>query len=185
MKRLVVALLFAAFSVSAMAQKVELESNAVSLIDLGTLSLEAGMSVAQHFSLHVGGKYNPWTFKLESPSLLVKDQHKVCYAGVRYWPWYVFSSWWVSMKVEYLDFLQTGVWRPAVESGRGVGVGLGVGYTKMLGEHFNLDVGIGGIGGWLFEYMLNNSQNYTSVRDSGARHFIYPDGLQVGIMYVF
>lgn len=185
MKRLLFSILLVSLSLAASAQKVAIQSNIISLLDFGTLNAEAGISVAQHLSLHLGGKYNPWSFNLESPSLQIKDQHKVYYAGVRYWPWYVFSDWWISTKVEYLDFLQTGVWRPAVESGRGVGIGLGFGYTKMLNKHFNLDLGVGCIGGWLFDYTLNNSQNYSSIRDSGERHFIYPDGIQVGIMYVF
>ena len=185
MKRIILSLLIALFPLIASAQKVELESNLLSLVDFGTLQADAGISVAQHFSFHIGGKYNPWTFKQETPSLLIKDQHKIAYAGVRYWPWYVFSDWWFSAKVEYLDFLQTGVWRPAVESGKGIGLGLGFGYTKMLSKHINLDLGIGGIGGWLFEYTLDNSQNYSDIRDSGERPFIYPDMIQIGIMYVF
>ena len=38
-------------------------------------------------------------------------------AGARWWPWYVFSGWWVGLKGQYSDYVKTGVWRPALEEG--------------------------------------------------------------------
>lgn len=169
----------------AFAQNWEVELNTLSLVDLCTISPEVGVSVSAHFSIHVGGKLNFWTFNDKKQSMQIKDQHKIGYVGFRYWPWYVYSGWWISTKVEYLDYLQTGIWRPAVEKGRGVGLGLGVGYTQMISEHFNLDFGIGGIGGYLFQYSLNNSQTREAIRKEGPRPFIYPDTILLGVMYVF
>ena len=189
MKRLfhhiLISVLLALLPTAASAQKWAVELNALSLVDFGTISPEVSMSVAAHFSLHAGGKFNFWTFHSGDGEYIIQDQHKIAYIGVRYWPWYVYSGWWLSVKAEYLDYRTTGIWRPAVETGRGFGLGLGFGYTKMLNEHFNLDFGLGGIGGWLFDYRLNNSQTITSIREEGARPFLYPDMILLGIMYVF
>ena len=176
---------FMLMPVNAFAQKWAIELNALSLADFGTISPEVGVSVAAHFSIHAGGKLNFWTFHDKKHQMRIQDQHKIGYVGFRYWPWYVYSGWWISGKAEYLDYLSTGIWRPAVEEGRGVGLGVGFGYTKMISKHFNLDFGLGAIGGYLFKYSLNNSQNRESIRDEGPRPFFYPDTILVGVMYVF
>lgn len=182
---LLVPLFFVLAPTQTSAQKWAIELNTLSLADFGTISPEIGVAVSAHFTLHVGGKLNFWTFYNNDKSLKIQDQHKIGYIGFRYWPWYVFSGWWFSGKLEYLDYLSTGIWRPAVEKGRGVGGGMGFGFTKLISEHFNIDFGIGGIGGYLFQYSLNNSQTRFSIRDEGPRPFIYPDMILIGLMYIF
>jgi hypothetical protein len=116
---------------AARAQKVSLNTDLVDWGYFGTINLEAGFSVSQHFSLMAGARYNPWEFKTR----LDKDMYKkqiTEYVGARWWPWYVYSGWWVGAKVQHSYFSETGMWRPALENKQAIGAGLSGGYTLML-----------------------------------------------------
>lgn len=166
------------------AQKVSLSTNFVDWAALGTVNAEGGLSISQHFSLTCGVRYNPWSFTSDDRE--IKNQQTIISLGTRYWPWYVFSGWWVSGKVQYMDFTNTGIWRPALHEGKGaMGFGLGGGYTRMISKHLNLDVGIGLWGGVMREHHIWNSTSKIYERNGVSKGFIYPDDITVGIMYVF
>ncbi|MBR4809865.1 MAG: DUF3575 domain-containing protein [Bacteroidales bacterium] len=60
-KTLLIAFL-ALICTTAGAQKVAVGTNVVDWVNLGTANIEAGLSIGQHFSAFVGGRYNPWSF---------------------------------------------------------------------------------------------------------------------------
>lgn len=166
------------------AQNVSLSTNVMDWANLGTANLEAGISIAQHFSLMAGGHYNPWEFKTPK-GFKMHNQQTTGYIGARYWPWYVFSGWWVGAKMQYSTFSRTGVWRPALEEGKSAGAGLSFGYTIMLHQNLNLELGAGVWGGRHLKYDLYECPNCMRIRETGPRNFIYPDEVSVSIMYVF
>ncbi len=166
------------------AQHVSLSTNIVDWAALGGANLSAGVSVSQHFSLELGGIYNPHSITKDS-GLLVRNQQMTGYVGVKYWPWYVFSGWWIGAKAQYSDFSRTGIWRFALEDGKAVGGGLSFGYTLLLTKRLNLDLGLGLWGGQKFERTLYHCPNCMVVRESGPKLFIAPDMLSVSLMYVF
>lgn len=171
-------------SYPAEAQKVSVSTNFVDWANFGTANLEAGLSLSQHLSLFAGGHYNPWEFKTPK-GYMMHNQQSTAYAGVRYWPWYVFSGWWLGAKMQYSSFSRTGVWRPALEEGESVGAGLSFGYTIMLHKNLNLEFGAGIWGGRHLKYNLYECPVCMRIRETGARNFIYPDEVSVSIMYVF
>lgn len=166
------------------AQKVSLSTNFVDWAYLGTANIEAGISLSQHFSLAIGGKVNPWEFHTPK-GYDMYDKQYTAYAGVRYWPWYVFSGWWLEAKTQYKMFSRTGLWRPALEQGTSIGAGLSFGYTIMLHQNLNLELGAGIWGGRHLEYNLYECPRCMSVRDSGPRNFITADKLSVSLTYIF
>ncbi len=166
------------------AQKVSLSTNLVDWANFGTANIEAGISVSQHFSITAGGHYNPWEFQTPK-GFRMHNQQITGYAGARYWPWYVFSGWWVGAKVQYSDFSRTGIWRPALEEGVSVGGCLSFGYTIMLHKKLNLEFGAGIWGGRHLKYTLYECPECMRVRETGPRNFIYPDEVSVSIMYLF
>lgn len=141
--RFVVALSFVLFSCYyASAQKFALSTNLVEWANFGTINADAGLSVAQDFSLHAGAKFNPWSFHTKS-GMQIYNKQTTAYFGARYWPWYVYSGWWIGARVRFMDFSETGVLRPKLFEGKSLGAGVLFGYTWMIHEHFNIEIGGG------------------------------------------
>jgi len=169
------------------AQIWSVQTNVLDWAALGTANAEIGLSVSQHFSLVAGGRYNPWEFQTHDPEAIVRNQQQSAYLGVRYWPWYVNSGFWVAAKAQYMwSFSNTGIWRAALKEGRGgIGGGLSAGYTFMLSKHFNFEVAAGGWAGVFKEYGFYSSPEKYVVREEGRKKFIYPDQLSLSFVYVF
>lgn len=169
------------------AQKWTVQTNFLDWAALGTVNAEVGMSVSQHFSLMAGGRYNPWDFHSQDPEALIQNRQETVYLGVRYWPWYVNSGFWISAKAQYMhSFSHTGIWRAALKEGKnGWGGALAAGYTFMLSKHWNLEAGIGGWAGVFQEYGFYSSPEKLFVREEGRKTFIYPDQVSLSLVYVF
>ncbi|MBQ1647100.1 MAG: DUF3575 domain-containing protein [Bacteroidales bacterium] len=172
-------------SLAANAQTISLGTNAVDWVNLGTANVEVGISVGQHFSIITGGRYNPWTFNSKRHDAPMHNNVKVAYAGARYWPWYVFSGWWVGLKGQYEQFMQGGFWRPMLEEGTAIGAGLSGGYTWMLHKHLNLEFGIGMWGGRYTDYSKYQCSDCVDLITSGPRNFLRFDDLVIALVYVF
>lgn len=166
------------------AQKFALSTNLVEWANFATANLDASLSVSQHVSLFVGGKYNPWKFETRK-GMPVFENQTTAYAGMRYWPWYVYSGWWIGAKLKYMDFSESGVLRPKLFEGKSIGGGLSFGYTLMIHERFNIEIGGGIWGGRHLEYAKYWNSSNMDLMDSGPRNFVFIDELSVALMYVF
>jgi hypothetical protein len=166
------------------AQKVSLSTNLVDWANLGTVNLEAGLSVSQHISLVAGGHYNPWSYQAPR-GYDILNQQTTGYAGIRYWPWYVYSGWWIEAIARYSVFSKTGLWRPALEKGKSIGGGLSFGYTLMVHEHLNIEFGAGLWGGRHIDFSLYECPRCMELRERGPRNFIAPEDISISIMYIF
>ena len=164
---------------------VALSTDLVDWAYLGTANLEAGVSVHRHFSLQAGAKFNPWSFKTPGLELDLYNKQTTAYAGFRYWPWYVYSGWWVGAQAQYSGYSETGVWRHALDTGKAIGAGLSFGYTLMLSENFNLEFGAGVWGGRRFQHTLYCCPDCMKVRQSGPENFVALNDISVSVMYVF
>lgn len=171
-------------SQAADAQNISVGTNFMDWANFGTINIEVGMGVSQHVSIIAGGHYNPWEFKT-SKGYRLHNQQATAYAGIRYWPWHVFSGWWIGGKLQYSDFSRTGVWRPALQEGKSIGAGISFGYTFMISKNLNLEFGGGIWGGRHLKYTVYECPECMRVRESGARNFIYPDEVSVSLIYVF
>lgn len=166
----------------------DISTNLFDWADLGTVNLDFGYAFARHFSAQVGVKFNPWSFKTQGPITLVQNQQKSASLGVRYWPWYVFSGWWVCAKAQYCDYAETGIWRPEYDSGKAVGGGLSAGYTLLISKNFNIEFGAGFWGGKLLEHTLANCPDpdcMDNPRESGPKNFIALNDLNISLHWVF
>lgn len=168
---------------------VELSTNLFDWAYLGTINLDAGVSVARHLSVHAGLKYNPWTFKLsDGPITQMQNQQKTASLGVRWWPWYVFSGWWVAGKVQYSDYANTGVWRQAYDKGKALGAGISAGYTLMINKHFNVEFGAGFWGGGLLEHEIYDCPKPSCMekpREGVSKAFIDINDVNISLHWVF
>lgn len=168
----------------------DLSTNLFDWADLATLNVDFGVSVARHFSVQAGLKYNPWNFKPNNgPITQVRNQQKSASIGVRYWPWYVFSGWWLCGKVQYCDYSETGVWRQALDVGKALGAGLSTGYTFMINKSFNIEIGAGFWGGRLLEHAMyhcpDECYEWDDAYERGPKNFIALNDLNVSLHWVF
>ena len=177
----------------ATAQTWAVAANAADMMDLGTIGVEGSVAVAQHWSIHAGAKVNPWTFNrhntwnglFSEPDPDQKQSRKQTYAiGARWWPWNVYSGWWVGGKAQYQEYNRGGIITKTAEEGDAFGAALSGGYSLMLKEHWNLDFGLGVWGGWTnyrkYEYPENGK-----LIDQGHKWFFLPNEVILSIVYIF
>ena len=194
MKKLFVVFLLMLVGVAAaMAQTWAVAANAADMAELGTIGVEGSAAVSQHWSIHAGAKFNPWTFAkkdtfnglFSEPNPDQKQNRKQTYAvGARWWPWNVYSGWWVGGKTQYQEYNRGGIITKTAEEGDAFGAALAGGYSLMLKEHWNLDFGFGLWGGWT-KYTTYACPSCGQVVDEGQKWFILPNELILSFVYIF
>ncbi len=155
------ALLLLLHSATASAQRFGVGTNALDWLALGTINAEASIAVSQKVSVHVGGELNPWTWR----------------AG------HVYSGWWVGADARYTLYNVGGILKRSTEEGDAAGAGLYGGYSIMLSEWWNLDLGVGLWGGWK-RYTRYACPLCGVITEQGEKGFILPDA-RVAVQFIF
>ena len=173
------------------AQEISLATNLADYAQAGTLNAEASYGFDRHWSVNAGFRYNP--FRYGSDDNLRLHRQRLFSAGARYWPWHIYSGWWLSAKAQYQEYANTGPEAqllpdlsgggPATEGDR-YGIGLGAGYSKMLGPHLNLDFGLGLWGGYS-TYVRYSCPSCGRIVASGDKAFFLPSEFILGLNYIF
>ena len=185
MKKIIIALVCAVFlSLDAGAQKWSLSTNIVDWANLGTMNVEAGIAVSQHWSVMAGARYNPWTFNEGNEETQFQNRKQSYHVGVRAWPWHIYSGWWFAAHAQYQEYNRGGLVSRDTEEGDAVGLGLSLGYTLMLHKKLNVEFGIGGWGGykWYTEYQCPKCG---MIINNGEKWFVLPNELKISLMYIF
>lgn len=185
MKKIIIALACAVFfSMNADAQKMSLSTNFVDWLNFGTMNVEAGVAVSQHWSLSAGARYNPWTFRAGDSENQFQNRKQSYHLGARVWPWHVYSGWWFSGQAQYQEYNRGGIMNPDTEEGDAVGLGLSFGYTLMVHKRLNLEIGAGAWGGykWYTRFLCPVCGRIT---ETGEKFFVMPNEIKVSLMYVF
>jgi len=178
-------------------------TNFLDYVDFGTINGEISLSVARHFSINIGAKYNNWEFgEAENATW---DKRRQFSAGMRYWPWYIYSGWWFGVKGQYEEYSRANflnaIFYPecgkqydkygnlkgyGASEGDEFGVGISAGYTLMLHKNLNLDFGIGIWGGLDKRTVYDRpKEGKIDKEHSGNKFFILPNDIQVSLVYVF
>ena len=97
------------------AQEFALSTNFADYAEFGTLNVEASYGVARHWSLSVAVKYNPFTYSRRDE--LLQHKQRSLSAGVRYWPWHIYSGWRLSAAVRYQEYNSGGIISPETREG--------------------------------------------------------------------
>ena len=193
MKKFVVLLSILLFNAVANAQTWAVALNLGDAIELGTIGIEGSAAVAQHWSIHAGAKVNPWTFAkhdtwnglFSEPDPDQKQDRKQSYGiGARWWPWNVYSGWWVGCKAQYQEYNRGGILTKTAEEGDAFGAALSGGYSLMLKEHFNLDFGLGVWGGWTKYRQYEYPENGKLIAE-GNKWFFLPNEVIISLVYIF
>lgn len=189
---MILGLLLATAGVSR-AQELSVSTNLADYATAGTLNIEAGYGFARHWSVYAGAKYNPYSFG-DGDNTRFRRQ-RLYAAGARWWPWHIYSGWWVDARLQYQEFANTDgrTLQPLPVAGRGggpategdrYGIGVLAGYSQMLGKHFNLDFGAGFWGGWS-SYVTYTCPTCGRISSSGSGTFFLPADIILALNYIF
>ncbi len=171
-----------AFAASAHAQKWSVSTNMAGYLNFLTINAEGAYALAQHWSVTVGARYNPFSFGREDRELRNKQQ-SYC-LGARFWPWHTYSGWWVAGKLQYQEYNSGGIVSRKTEEGDRWGAGLAGGYTYMVSQRLNLEFGLGLWAG-VKKFMKYSCPKCGTTLDGGVRAFLMPDDVIIALTYVF
>lgn len=166
------------------AQNVSVGTNLIQYANYGTLNAEASVGVARHWSVGAAARYNPFSFNGGSGGQGLQNKQQAYALGVRYWPWHIYSGWWLSAMAQYQEYNRGGIKSPETTEGDRIGAGLSGGYTYMIGKHFNLEVGVGVWGGH-DRYIKYACPTCGRVQDEGDKYFVMLSDILLSFAYVF
>lgn len=166
------------------AQNWSVSTNLVDYVSLGTLNAEGGVGVGRRVTLQASARVNPWTFHKGDPDSQMQNRHQTYAAGIRYWPWHIYSGWWISGMAQYQEYNRGGIISQRTEEGDAFGMALGAGYALMLHENLNLDFGLVVWGGQK-TYITYACPSCGRITGKGSRWFILPNEIRVALQYIF
>ena len=178
------ALLMAVLPSVLYAQKVSVSTNLLGYAELGTLNADVSYAFSRHWNITAGVRYNPFTFRNGDSQHQFQHRQLSYSAGIRMWPWHIWSGWWFASKLRYQEYNSGGILDSRTREGDRFGLGLYSGYTYMISQHFNIEFGLGLWGG-VDMYRLYSCQTCGYVLDSGNKEFLLPDDIMVSLVYVF
>ncbi|MBO5499507.1 MAG: DUF3575 domain-containing protein, partial [Bacteroidales bacterium] len=107
------------------AQNWSVSTNLVDYASLGTLNIEASAGIARRMTAVASVRVNPWTFHKGDYDRQMQNRHQTYAAGIRYWPWHIYSGWWISGMVQYQEYNRGGIISQRTEEGDAYGLSLG------------------------------------------------------------
>lgn len=164
------------------AQQWAVSTNVADYANFGTLNIEGSVATGRHWSVTAVAKYNPFMYWKGDEPVSMKQQ--LYGAGVRYWPWHVYSGWWAGARAQYQEYNHGGLTSPVTEEGDRYGVGLSGGYSYMLNPHLNLDFGIGFWSGY-GRFVRYSCPVCGVTQQRGEKVFILPNDILLSVVYVF
>lgn len=200
-KLVILSFLFFALAQTASAQQWAVAVNAADMVSLGTISAEGSVSVGQHATINAVAKVNPWTFNKNRPEQF-QNRQQTYSIGARWWPWNVYSGWWMAGRAQYQQYNRGGLRVLGVMNGRSrvepgmtqepgmteegdaYGLSLGAGYSLMRGKHVNIDFGLEVWGGRTI-YTVYACPTCGKVTEGGKKWFFLPNDLVLSFQWVF
>lgn len=166
------------------AQKAAISTDLVGYVNFVAMNVEVSLPVARHWTVNAAARYSPFEFNLGDGKENARNKQQTYSAGMRWWPWNVYSGWWLSGKLQYQEYNSGGFLSDTTYEGDRVGAGVSGGYSYMLGKHFNIDFGLGLWGGWdKFSKYACPVCGLTD--DAGSKFFVLPTDVIIALSYVF
>ena len=169
---------------AAHAQKWSISTNIIDYLNFGTLNVAGSAAVARHWTVNVNTKFNPWTFNSKDGNIQRQNRQQSFSAGVRAYPWHIYSGWWFGSHLQYQEYNRGGILKKETEEGDAIGMGLSAGYSYMLHPHVNIEFGLGVWGG-VKSYTRYSCPKCGLLTDSGTSFFLMPDSIAISIAFIF
>ena len=167
----------------ASAQRWSIGTNVVDYINMGTINAESSVAIAQHYSFNAGIRFNPWTFNYGDVDRQFENRKKCLYAGVRFWPWHIYSGWWAALQLQYQEYNRGGAFIKQSEEGDAYGVGFSLGYTLMIHKSINIEFGAGAWTGGA-AYTAYSCPHCGKIVEQGTKFFFWPNNVMVSLVYI-
>lgn len=164
------------------AQELSLSTNVLDYANMGTLNVGAAYGFSRHWSVDAGIKYNPFSWR-DGRSERQCRQRSIS-AGARYWPWYVYSGWWLEGALRYQEYNVGGFESSRTSEGDRYGAALRAGYAYMLNSHFNVEAGLGLWAG-RDVYTVYCCPTCGDVMDKGVKYFVLPSDIILSFSFIF
>lgn len=166
------------------AQRFAVSTNTIDWFTFGTFNVDGAVGLNRGFSFHLGVEYNPWTFAKHKEGRQFQLRQATVEGTIRWWPWYVFSGWWVGMDIRHTAYNAGGFLMDGKsQEGYMTGGGFSGGYSLMLATHWNIDFGFGFWAGNR-TYTVYDCPYCGTKTAEGNRMFILPDA-RVAFVYLF
>ena len=183
-KAIIILIASLGMALSASAQNWAVSTNLMDYVSLGTVNGEISAGIGRRVTVDASARYNPWIFHEGDPAKQMQNKHQTYALGVRYWPWHIYSGWWVSFMAQYQEYNRGGIISQKTEEGDAFGMSAGAGYSLMIHENFNLDFGIAFWGGQK-TYVTYACPSCGRVMDKGSKWFVMPNEIRVALQYIF
>ena len=166
------------------AQKMALSTNIADYVNLFTLNGAISCAASQNMTLELSARYNPFVYERSGSDRQFQNKRISVYAGTRYWPWHVYSGWFVSGYIGFTRFNTGGLFSQKTYEGDAYGLSFGGGYALMLSPRFNMDFALSFMAGD-GKYRRNSCPSYGSVDAVKKQVFIAADNIVVQLSYLF
>lgn len=158
----------------ALGQALALSINVVDYVQTGGVNVEASYALQRHWSVGAGMKYDGSG----------KRKQQLYSLGGRYWPWHIYSGWWLGAKMQYQEFSSAERVTYRTSEGDRFGAGASAGYSRMIGPHVNIDLGLGFWYGNAV-YVRYSCPSCGSILSRGERAFFLPNDILLAVSYIF
>lgn len=182
--KIIITLLLAVLPVLGRAQNWSVSTNVLDYVSLGTMNAEVSAGVGRRVTIEASARVNPWTFHKGDPSRQMQNRHQTYALGMRYWPWHIYSGWWISADAQYQEYNRGGIISQKTEEGDAFGLSAGGGYSLMLHEKLNLDFGVTLWAGQK-TFISYACPSCGRITDKGSKWFVMPNEIRVAIQYIF
>lgn len=166
-------------------QELSISANVADCLNMGTLSMGASYGFSKHWSVQAVGKYNPFTWEMDGAAAgQVRNRQRLLGAGVRYWPWHIYSGFWLESRAQWQEYSISPYREEYAEEGDRIGDAISAGYSYMVSRHLNIDFGLGFWMGYgtVTRYACPRCGRIVS---SSADCFVKPSELVLSVSYVF
>jgi len=102
----------------------------------GSLNMELSAGVGRKLSIHLPVSWNPFHFSGNR-----KIMHLAVQPGLRFWSWHSYSGFYTGTQVGFIRY-NAGLTSLRYD-GKGYGLSLSAGYSKMVSRRWNLDFEVG------------------------------------------
>ena len=182
--KIIITLLLAVLPVLGRAQNWSVSTNVLDYVSLGTMNAEVSAGVGRRVTIEASARVNPWTFHKGDPSRQMQNRHQTYALGMRYWPWHIYSGWWISADAQYQEYNRGGIISQKTGEGDAFGLSAGAGYSLMLHEKLNLDFGVTLWAGQK-TFISYACPSCGRITDKGSKWFVMPNEIRVAIQYIF
>ncbi len=165
-------------------QKWAVSTNILDYANFLTLNGDISYSVHKNWTVFLSARYNPFVFNSDSSYGKLQNKTATISAGTRYWPFFVYSGFYIGTRVRWSAFNTGGIVSGRTCQGQAAGAGINAGYSLLLTSFMNMEFGIGAWTGWA-GYSKYSAPVCGRLLGTESKWFILPDEIKVSLLFTF